>query len=84
MPRPFDSSVKVKLTNAGPRLLVAGVEVRSWNGCMYNHQAQLLAKQIRQRIDNRLVSLKFVEPSEDPSKESYGYNQPANVANRER
>jgi hypothetical protein len=41
MPRPFDSSVKVKLTDAGPRLLIAGIEVRSWNGCMYNHQAQV-------------------------------------------
>jgi hypothetical protein len=82
MPRPFDSSVKVKLTDAGPRLLIAGIEVRSWNGCMYNHQAQLLAKQIRQKIDNRLVALGMAKPSEDPSKDTYGYNQPANVPNR--
>lgn len=84
MPRPFDSSVKVKLTNAGPRLLIAGVEVRSWNGCMYNHQAQLLAKSIRQKIDHRLVALSLIPPSEDPSKESYGYSQSPNIPNRDR
>lgn len=79
--RPFNTSVVVKLTNAGPRLLVAGLEVRKWNGAMYNHQAQLLAKQLRQKIDARLVSLGMAPPVEDPSKESYGYNRPANVPN---
>ena len=84
MPRPFDSSVKIKLTNAGPRLLIAGMEVRKWNGCIYNHEAQLLAKQIRQKIDHRLVALNFIEPSKDPSKESYGYNEKPNIPNRDR
>jgi hypothetical protein len=51
---------------------------------MYNHQAQLLAKQLRQKIDHRLVALNFIEPSKDPSKESYGYNEKPNIPNRDR
>lgn len=73
--RPFDTSVKVKLTSAGPRLLINGIEVRSWNGVVYNDQAQLLAKSIRRAIDNRLVALRLVEPPVDPAKESYGYSK---------
>lgn len=80
--RPFNKSVVVKLTDSGPRLVVAGVEVRKWNGVMHNHEAQLLAKQLRQKIDNRLVALGLFPPVDDPSKESYGYTRSANVPNR--
>ena len=73
--RPFDTTVKVKLTNAGPRLHIGNLEVRKWNGVVYNDEAQRLAKSIRRTIDHRLVALGLVNPSPDPSKDSYGYSR---------
>ena len=48
--------VTVEITTAGPRLYIGSVLVRSWLGCAYDADADLLGHQIATEIWNAAVA----------------------------